>query len=202
MNGWTASGAGILLVALAILPVACTSQTSGTPKSTPVDSSQDVTPTVAPIRLSPPITARFLDLSAVVKDPCGLIPESFMAQYGPIVPGQLYPSSEGIFCKYQATATFDNPYVTAGVNNKSGGLEGLYARKVEFPVFEPGALLGYPTVRTLNAKSPGICSIDVAVNDAELLSVYVDMNPGQANYDNPCATTLPILTEALRRAGA
>jgi len=191
-----------MVILVFFLVAGCTGEIQGVPEPDPGTLvSSTVSGPSNSSHMSPPITAKKLELSSVEQKPCGLIPDSFMRTYGPVVPGQIYPSAEGAFCKYKAGTNIDYPFITVGLNTKSGGLKGLYERRSNFSVFEPGTLRGYPSLRTLDGTDPGICSIGVGVNDTEVLSVYVDITSGRPNYDNPCVVTLPILTEALQRAG-
>ncbi len=194
----TAIAVGMILLTAS----ACTSDRDGVaqptvaPSATGGEASTD--------RLAPPITAKQLDLSAAKADPCSIVPESALAQFGVTSPGVVQQNATGPACRYRAK-TIDLPALSVAIYTNTGGLEGAYQRRASFDRFETGMIRGYPTVLNLQGSpdlgQAGICHISVAVNDAELINVDFEVLKDAKYYTDPCTPTNEILSLALRGVG-
>jgi Protein of unknown function (DUF3558) len=184
--------AGVVAVCVVgVLVSACTSSTGG--EAQPSDAS-------GPSRLSPPITAKQLDVTAAVANPCGMVTVSSLAPFKVSRPGVIEQTVIGPACKYDPP-TIDDPRIRIAVETKTGGLEGAYQRRASFNRFDTGMLRGYPTVNMLQGVQPGICNISVAVNDREMINVDFGALLHERFYDDPCTPAMQVLSLALQGVG-
>ncbi|MGZ4574487.1 MAG: DUF3558 family protein [Mycobacteriaceae bacterium] len=181
----------VAVCVVAVLVSACTSSTGG--EAQPSDAS-------GPSRLSPPITAKQLDVTAAVANPCGMVTVSSLAPFKVSRPGVIEQTVIGPACNYDPP-TIDYPRISISVETKTGGLEGAYQRRASFNRFETGMLRGYPTVNMLQGVQPGICNISVAVNDRELINVDFVGLLHERFHDDPCTPAMQVLTLALQGVG-
>jgi Protein of unknown function (DUF3558) len=184
--------AGVVAVCVVgVLVSACTSSTGG--EAQPSDA-------LGPSRLSPPITAKQLDVTAAVANPCGMVTVSSLAPFKVSRPGVIEQTVIGPACNYDPP-TLSDPRISISVETKTGGLEGAYQRRASFNRFETGMLRGYPTVNMLQGVQPGICNISVAVNDRELINVDFGALLHERFYDDPCTPAMQVLSLALQGVG-
>lgn len=194
--------AAIAVGVIASTASACAPNTDGVAQ--PTGATTATGSEASPHRLAPPITAKQLDLSAVKADPCSIVPESALAQFGVTGPGIVQQNATGPTCRYRAK-TIDLPALSVAIYTNTGGLEGAYQRRASFDRFETGMLRGYPTVLNLQGSpglgQAGICHISVAVNDAELINVDFEVLKDAKYYTDPCTPTSEILSLALQGVG-
>jgi hypothetical protein len=150
-----------------------------------------------PARLAPSITADPLDLSRTVQTPCTLLRPDQLAQYHLTNPGSataLAPVTVGAgttdpACAWTPTSAA-LPGYRAGVDQHSGGLEGLYRHRAALPVFRPTMVSGFPAVDTAagaDAQGRGQCTVEVGVAGDTLLIVGITVPAGDAfDYTDPC----------------
>ncbi|MGZ4520802.1 MAG: DUF3558 family protein, partial [Mycobacteriaceae bacterium] len=84
---------------------ACTSSTGGEAQTSDVSG---------PSRLSPPITAKQLDVTAAVANPCGMVTVSGLAPFKVSRPGVVEQTVVGPACNYYPP-TINNPRITISV---------------------------------------------------------------------------------------
>lgn len=154
--------------------------------------------------LAPQITAKHLDLTAAKANPCSIVPASALVQFDIDSPGVVKETPAGPSCIYKPDS-INRPLLSVIVFTQTGGLEGSYQRRASFNRFETGTLRGYPTVLALQGSpqlgQAGVCSISVAVNEAELINVDFDVLKGRKYYTDPCAPTNEVLSLALQGVG-
>ncbi len=134
-----------------------------------------------PQRLSPPIVADPIDLSAFVTAPCGLMPAQQLAHYYITTSGVVRASA----CVWTPS---DTPSLTyqASVDLTSGGLESLYQHRTTIVGFEPAEVHSYPGIH--RDTSTGRCTVDVGVAGDTILAVTVDAtDPQLSAHSDPCA---------------
>jgi Protein of unknown function (DUF3558) len=139
-----------------------------------------------PTRLAPEVPLP-IDLSPYADAPCTLL-KSELAVTRDLAAGK----ADGTTCTWPAK-TPQQPEMTATVDVKSDGLEGLYRRRSQLPYFEPTDIAGYPAVRTdneLSVPNQGRCTVSVGLADKGLLIVTSAIADSKTlNYPVPCPDT-------------
>lgn len=113
----------------------CTSSETSGRAMTGAESTASPGPSV-PGRQAPP-----LDLTAAKSAPCEVLTPADIEGLGVQTTGVVEDGINGRAC-YYAPGTRAGPRITVVLNDVSGGLPGLYARRSNFGVFEPGTLGG------------------------------------------------------------
>jgi hypothetical protein len=140
------------------------------------------TPSAA--RLSPEIT-KPVEVSRFVAAPCSMIkPTQPIAR--DLLPGVASENS----CTWPAR-TPQQPEITVTVTRTSGGLEALYRRRDQLPLFEPVEIAGFPAVHIdaeHSVANRGRCTVGVGVADDAVITVTATIaDPKTLNYPVPCA---------------
>lgn len=81
-------------------------------------------------------------------------------------------------CQWRAGNDTSLLTITSGTEFAVGGLEGLYLVRDAFPVFEPGELDGFPTVRADAQPGTTFCTLYVGVADDQLIWATVGIAVG------------------------
>ncbi|NUT47281.1 MAG: DUF3558 domain-containing protein [Saccharothrix sp.] len=174
----------------------CTSVGGGTPtpasttKSTGAATTTSESPTEGD---APPITGPALDLGKV-SGPCDLLKADQLAARGVTKPGTEETDPAGPGCKWQPDDPGRGTSIDVTILSESDGLDGMYARRELFPVFEPVEIAGYPAVNgdVTDAKH-GECSTAVGVAQGEgfLIQVFVYDQKSPA-FSTPCSVSSAI----------
>ena len=143
-------------------------------------------PPAPPARLSPPIVADPIDLTAFVRAPCGLLDDSWLRTFSVTKPGVPSPAASGTECVWTSSDTTPLAY-RASVDTTSGGIETVYRHRATIPAFEPIAIHSYPAVHT--AMSDRACTIKAGVANDTLLTITVQVTGRTSAYTDACAET-------------
>lgn len=189
--GWTRLLATGLLFA-AVAGCGTSNVVDGTPTSQPATEGPSV----------PPRSAPALDLTRQKADPCSILSPQDLAGIPVAFPGESSQAElPGPSCDYTQLQP-GGPFLSIFVNTSSGGLQGLYELRQRFGVFDAGTVSGYPTVNAIPAPDPRVCSLNAGVNDAELLTVDIDVG-----FDPPpdlgdrCDVAARLLAAAIAKIG-
>jgi hypothetical protein len=168
---------GLGLVSCLVVLCAC-----ARPEALSVASPDETTAT----RLAPEISLP-LDIGPYADEPCTLLkPDQAVTK--DLGEG----TTDGSTCTWHAK-TPQQPEITATVDLKSGGLEGLYRQRSALPYFEPTDIAGYPAVRvdTEHAvPNQGRCTVSVGLAPNALITVTSTIADSKTlNYPVPCPDT-------------
>lgn len=160
--------AGVLTAGLlATAVVGCSASTDGGETTPPPPMTSSLT--------TPPRTAPSLDLTRAKADPCSLLSAQDLAGIPVTFPGRSSQDElPGPRCRFEQLQP-GGPILSVYINTVTGGLQGLYDRRSTLGVFDTGSVSGYPTVNAIPAPDPLACSLNAGVNDAELLTVDLDV---------------------------
>jgi hypothetical protein len=138
----------------------------------------------SPSNLAPDIPLP-LDLKQYADTPCSML------KPGQAITRELAEgvNEAGNTCTWRAK-TPQQPQMTATIDLTSGGLEGLYRKRVRLPYFEPTDVQNYPAVRydaDRSVPDQGRCAVSVGVAEDALLTVTTTIaDPKTLNYPVPC----------------
>jgi hypothetical protein len=168
---------GLGLVACLVVLSAC-----ARPEALTVSSPAENTTT----KLAPDVPLS-LDISSYASAPCTLLKaDQTVAQ--DLGEG----TAQGATCTWHAK-TPQQPEMTATVDTRSGGLEGLYRKRSQLPYFEPSNIDGFPAVRYDTDRSvpdQGRCTVSVGVSDDSVITVTSAIADSKTlNYPVPCPDT-------------
>ncbi|RSM90524.1 DUF3558 domain-containing protein [Kibdelosporangium aridum] len=166
---------GLGVVACLVVLSGCASRSQGITMATPPPS---------PSRLAPEVSLP-LDIKQYADNPC-----SMLSQGQPVTKDLAAGINEGgSTCTWRAK-TPQQPQMTATIDQVSGGLEGLYRKRVRLPFFEPTEIQNYPAVRydaDRAVPDQGRCTVSVGVAEDVLLTVTTTIaDPNTLNYPVPC----------------
>lgn len=166
---------GLAGVAVCVLVLSgCASRTQAISMASPPPS---------PSRVAPEISLP-LDIKQYAGDPCSML------KPGQAVTRDLAAGvADGPTCTWKAK-TAQQPEMTATVDTVSGGLEGLYRKRVRLPYFEPTEVQSYPAVRYDSERTvpdQGRCTVSVGLSEDALLTITTTIaDPKTLNYPVPC----------------
>lgn len=183
----------------------CTSVNGGTPTpGTTTNGTAASTGASEPSEPSsegdaPPVTGPELDLGKV-SGPCDLLKADQLAARGVTKPGAKRTAPAGPTCNWQPDDAGRGTGISATIlSEEADGLENTYARRAEFPVFQPTEVAGYPAVNTdLTDAKHGECSTAVGVAKGRgflvQVRVYDEKSPA---YSTPCSVSSGIAETAV-----
>ncbi|MCK2245243.1 MULTISPECIES: DUF3558 domain-containing protein [unclassified Crossiella] len=150
---------------------------------------------------APLVTQAELDITPFVPDPCRLLSPAQLAQLGVTVIGRPGEGRLGKFCRWIGTDTPARSDFSLNINTQLGGLDRLYGRKREFPLWQPLEVAGYPAVIADDAdKELGQCRINLAVSNTVLVAAGLQLRSGvgmPADFTNPCPRVVALLDQVL-----
>lgn len=176
--------------------VGCTSVGGGTPTPATTTSAAG-SPTKASEPSSkgdaPAITGPELDLGKV-SGPCDLLKAGQLAARGITKPGAEETDPAGPTCQWEPDDPGRGTSIGVTILSESGGLDGTYAGRNKFPVFEPTEVAGYPAANVdVTDGKHGECSTAVGVATGEGFLVQVAVNDRASSaYSTPCSESSAI----------
>lgn len=183
--------AAVVFTAVATLGVlaGCGAQTAGhaSPQPSSAQSSSASGPEVpnsgAPEVESPLKTEPFH------KQPCSVLTKPQLQDLELHAKGEPDPNGRlGPACDWQDNHGVTGGSYGVGFVDGGAGLSGPYSNRNSGFFKEIDPIAGYPAVISMTGdhRSQGNCTIDVGLNDRQLINVGATMTPEAPNYKNPC----------------
>ncbi|GGM34468.1 hypothetical protein GCM10012275_02230 [Longimycelium tulufanense] len=181
------------MCAVAALTASCANPSPGAPTTTDGTGAPG-SGTTQTSRLSPPLAEPPLDTTSFEKDPCTLLRPDQVKQFGESEPPKPKNGLTGPSCTWDPESVLKTGTlgisVTAEINTKSGGLEGIYQRRDKFGLFEKTEVGGYPGVHALDDKggpANGKCTSLIGISEDRLVVTYVFINDKKiSEYTTAC----------------
>ncbi|MFD1152432.1 DUF3558 domain-containing protein [Saccharothrix hoggarensis] len=175
--------------------VGCTSVNDGTAKpvtTTNGASTSTATSESKPDKPStgeaPAVTGPELDLGKL-SGPCDLLKADQLAARGITKPGAKEDDLVGPTCQWEPDDPGRGTSIGGTIMTNADGLNSAYARRSQFPVFQPIEVAGYPALNTdlLDGKH-GECTTSVAVAEGKAFMIQIAVNDqDSAAYTAPCS---------------
>ncbi|MGW0523656.1 DUF3558 domain-containing protein [Crossiella sp. NPDC003009] len=159
------------------------------PGPSPTTSAGGVTPTSSSVPSDvPSVPSPDLDTNRFAADPCGILTAEQVKQAGAGVRGEAVENPLGPTCTWRAKDTPMKTTFSVTVNNQTGGIAQLYARKANYQVWEPTQVTGRPAVVAIDsdARSTGLCRLSIATAQKTMVVIDVRLSPSATDYTNPC----------------
>ncbi|GGM82411.1 hypothetical protein GCM10012275_61250 [Longimycelium tulufanense] len=180
----------VCVAALAL--ASCGGGEQGSPAAT--DKPTSVATSNAPTtRVAPPLTAPALDTTSFEKNPCTLLRDDQLTQFGPRKPSTSQNGLTGPGCVWRPEDPTVGTRVAVDINTKSGGLEGIYQRRDKYGYFQETEVGGYPGVHAIDwrdAPSHGNCTSLIGVSKDRLIVTYVTIpRKTDPDYETACGAS-------------
>ena len=181
-----------MFAATALAAAGCAGSTGGngtspSPGTSATGSGSDTTANGAPKVKNP------LDFAKAAANPCGLLGAPQLQTLGMAgAASKDITAGVGPACQWNDFSGASGQSVSFTFTSSGGGLDYLYQVKDTFELFEPQPpVQGYPAVlnSALDARKDGVCTMDVGLTDAQILTTTVQMRSGGTpapRFSEPC----------------